>query len=124
MRLGDADEVIYVGLQQDGANLACASEQGRALICEASEVALLGGPGKGVKLIKLDDDDVLIGAQLLYRPSDALVVEKESGTSFMVSTRKYQPVSRGGKGHVMFKQGKLKSWLPPAPEVPKLPEPD
>jgi DNA gyrase subunit A len=123
MRLGDADEVIYVGLQQDGANLACASEQGRALICEASEVALLGGPGKGVKLIKLDDGDVLIGAQLLYRPSDALVVEKESGTSFMVSTRKYQPVSRGGKGHVMFKQGKLKSWLPPAPEVPKLPEP-
>jgi hypothetical protein len=35
------------------------------MICDASEVSLLSGPGKGVRLIKLDDDDEVLGARLL-----------------------------------------------------------
>ncbi|MDH5676417.1 MAG: DNA topoisomerase IV subunit A [Myxococcales bacterium] len=122
MRVDADDEVIYVGLDADDANLACASRSGRALICPASDVSLLSGPGKGVRLIKLDKGDGLVGVTLLYRPSDALVVARESGTEINVSTRKYQPVSRGGKGHAMFKRGSLSRVVLPPPEVPELGE--
>ena len=80
----------------------------------------MGGPGKGVRLIKLDDGDELIGAKLLYRPSEALVVEKESGTQLNVSTRGYTVVSRGGKGYAMFKRGELTKVVLEVPEAPAL----
>ena len=120
MRVGDDDEVVYVGLYQDKAKLACASRNGHALICEASEVSLLSGPGKGVRLIKLDADDVLVGAKLLYSASDMLVVEKESGTTMNVGSRSYSTVSRGGKGYAMFKRGSLTRVVSEVPEVPSL----
>ncbi|HKU39691.1 MAG TPA: DNA topoisomerase IV subunit A [Polyangiales bacterium] len=122
MRLDPGDEVIYVGLKKKGAFLACASVEGQALICDAEEVGVLAGPGKGVKLIKLEEDDTVIGAQLLYKPSDALIVEKESGSEFKVSREKYKPVSRGGKGHALFQRGTLAKVILPQPEVPTLPE--
>jgi DNA gyrase subunit A len=92
------------------------------LICDAEEVTLLAGPGKGVHLIKLEDGDLLVGAQLLYRKSDALIVEKESGTEFRVSVEKYKPVSRAGKGHALFQRGSIAKVVLPQPEVPSLPE--
>jgi len=122
MRVDQDDEVIYVGVATPKANLACASKDGRALICAVGEVALLAGPGKGVMLIKLDDKDELVAARLLRAPSDSLVVEKESGTELSISTRKYQPVSRGGKGHVMFQRGSVAKVVPEVPTVPSLEE--
>jgi DNA gyrase subunit A len=122
MRLEAGDEVVYVGLKKKGAYLACVSVSGRALICDAEEVTLLAGPGKGVHLIKLEDGDLLVGAQLLYRKSDALIVEKESGTEFRVSVEKYKPVSRAGKGHALFQRGSIAKVVLPQPEVPSLPE--
>jgi len=122
MRLDPGDEVIYIGLKRDRAFIACASVDGQALICDAEEVSVLAGPGKGVKLIKLGDEDVLVGAQLLYKASEALIVEKESGAELRISRDKYKPVSRGGKGHALFQRGSLAKVVTPSPEVPSLPE--
>jgi DNA gyrase subunit A len=122
MRLDPGDEVIYIGLKKDRAFIACASVDGQALICDAEEVSVLAGPGKGVKLIKLGDDDVLVGAQLLYKASEALIVQKESGAELRISRDKYKPVSRGGKGHALFQRGSLAKVVTPSPEVPSLPE--
>jgi len=122
MRLDEGDEVVFVGLPEKRARVACVSVGGRALICDAEEVALLAGAGKGVRLIKLEDGDLVVGAQLLVKPSDALIVEKESGTELKVSLDKYKPVSRGGKGHVLFQRGSVSKVVLAAPEVPSLPE--
>jgi DNA gyrase subunit A len=120
MRVGDDDDVLYVGLDADDAKLACASKKGRVLICPASEVSLLSGPGKGVRLIKLDGEDELVGAKLLYAASDTLLVEKESGAELSISTRKYHVVSRGGKGHAMFQRGSISRVVMEVPAVPAL----
>jgi DNA gyrase subunit A len=122
MRVDPGDEVIYVGLKKARGFVACASVDGQALICDAEEVSVLGGPGKGVKLIKLGDEDLLIGAQLLYKPNDALIVEKESGAELRITRDKYKAVSRGGKGHALFQRGSLAKVIVPQPEVPTLPE--
>ena len=122
MRLKKGDEVLYVDVRADKANLACATRRGKALICKASDVNLLSGPGKGVMLIKLDKDDEVLAAKLLNAPSSALSVEKDSGTNFALSTRKYKPVARGGKGHAMFKRGALARAITSVPQIPQLNE--
>jgi DNA gyrase subunit A len=122
MRLDEGDEVIYVGVKNKGAHVACATAEGHALICNADEVSLLAGPGKGVMLIKLGKDDHVVGAQLVYGQREALVVEKESGTELRVSLERYKPVSRGGKGHAMFQRGSVAKVVTIPPPVPSLEE--
>jgi DNA gyrase subunit A len=122
-RLGEGDEVIYVGVLDDGDHIAAASASGHALICEADEVALLAGAGKGVMLMKLEDDDELVGAKILRAKSNQLILLNEKGTEYDVSLRKYDAVSRGGKGHALFKRGRLESRVDDEIVVPVLEEP-
>ncbi|MCY4612540.1 MAG: DNA topoisomerase 4 subunit A [Nitrospira sp.] len=112
MKLRDQEEVVSVETLDPSAAtpvLAVASQRGRVLLCNAGEVGVLTGPGRGVTVIKLDPMDRVLAMRLLSRKQDQLVVVKqEGGTLFPISTRKYQPVTRGGKGHALFKRGTLK----------------
>jgi len=121
-RLADGDEVIYVDQMGEGDHVAAATADGHALICEAEEVALLAGAGKGVMLMKLEEGDSIVGAKLLRRKSDGVHFLNEKGTEYDVTLRKYDPVSRGGKGHALFKRGKLVERVPDEPEIPSLGE--
>ncbi|HJL31063.1 MAG TPA: DNA topoisomerase IV subunit A [Polyangiaceae bacterium LLY-WYZ-15_(1-7)] len=123
-RPAKGDEVVYVDVVEEGDRLACATEKRRALICEAEEVSLLAGPGKGVMLIKLGKGDMVIAAQLLKSDSDALVVQRDGGSDYRISTRKYQVVSRGGKGNEMFKRGVVSGMVYQEPTLPGFPAPD
>lgn len=123
MRLAEGDEVVFVGICQEGDHIACATHSGKALVCDTGEISLLSGPGKGVMLIKLEEEDLLVGAAVLRHAEDTLVVEKESGATLTIDAEK-QAVSRGGKGHALFKRGTLKGVVWPVPEVPELPEGD
>ena len=120
-RLKPDDQVLYVGHVEEGDRVACVSAERRALICAEGDITLLAGPGRGVTLLKLAPDDYLVGARLLRRDSDALVVTREGGAEYRVTTRKYDVVSRGGKGHVLFKRGGIESVVAPEPELPSFP---
>ena len=98
--------------------VAVASMKGRALLCKAEEVAQLAGPGRGVIVMKLDPNDVLIGFKLLVTKDDQLKLLKEGGGPLTVSLRKYQVVGRGGKGHALFKRGRLSGMELPQFSLP------
>jgi DNA gyrase subunit A len=121
-RLSEGDQVIYVDVMKTGDYVAAASERGHALICRADQVAVLGSAGKGVMLMKLEDGDVIVGAKLLRSKSDQLNLENEKGTPYDVTLRKYDAVTRGGKGHALFKRGKLVGKVAEDPELPSLGE--
>jgi DNA gyrase subunit A len=121
-RLAEGDEVIYLDVLGKGDYVAAATVEGYALICKADEVALLAGAGKGVMLMKLDDGDELVGAKVFHNKSDQLNLVNEKGTEYDVTLRKYNAVSRGGKGHQLFKRGKLASKVPDEIVLPELPE--
>ena len=111
MKLRDREEVVSVETLDPSAAtpiLAVASQRGRVLLCNAGEVGVLSGPGRGVTVIKLDPTDRVLAVRLLSRKQDQLVVLKQDGGAITITTRKYQPVSRGGKGHALFKRGTLK----------------
>jgi len=98
--------------------VAVASIKGRALLCKAEEVAQLAGPGRGVIVVKLDPKDTVIGFKLLCSKEDRLILIKEGGGTLPVSLRKYQVVGRGGKGHALFKRGRVNGMEPVELKVP------
>jgi DNA gyrase/topoisomerase IV subunit A len=83
----------------------------------------LAGAGKGVALMKLAERDRLVGAKVLREKSDVLTVVNEKGTTFDITLRRYAAVSRAGKGHALFKRGKLVGMVDEEPSVPELEEP-
>jgi len=101
--------------------VAVASIKGRALLCKAEDVAQLAGPGRGVIILKLEPKDTLVGFKLLCAKDDRLILLKEGGGPLTVTLRKYQVVSRGGKGHALFKRGKLAGVNPPEITLPIFP---
>jgi DNA gyrase subunit A len=118
------DEVVYVSFCEDEDRIACATRNGRALICSVDDISILSGAGRGVMLIKVQKGDWVIGASILADDSDALVVENDKGTERTITTRKYEVVSRGGKGFQLFKRGKLERVVWGEPTLPGFPAPE
>ena len=84
------------------------TERCRAIVCAAEEVNYLGGPGKGVRLIKVAKDDALLGFKASRGDRDLLTVETNRGAQKNISTVKYRTTSRGGVGTEIQKNGRIK----------------
>jgi len=123
-RPAKGDEVLFVSPCDEEDNIACATEQGRALICPVSEISLLSGAGKGVKLIRLQKGDRVVGSAVLEDDQSMLVVENANAKKFEISTRRYGVVSRAGKGFQLFKRGKLERVVWGEPTLPGFPAPE
>lgn len=123
MKVRDGEEVVNVeaiSLVSKTPIISVVSRKGRVLLCKAKEVGLLSGPGRGVTVIKLDSSDRLLASRLLYQKDDQLVAFKQEGAKLPISIRKYRPIGRGGKGHVLFKRGNLKDVQTLPIELPVL----
>jgi len=104
---GEGDEVLGVVPCNDGDVVVAATRAGHVLLCMADEIAKLEGPGRGVTVIKTDDDDVVIGF-IAGHKSDHLVVESEKGGKrFELAADPRQVKGRGGKGHQIVKRAQL-----------------
>ncbi len=120
-RLNEGDEVIAVALVQSNKDLAIVlASDGHALAVPASELALLSGAGKGTMVIKLADNERLLGAQLVAGPKGELNFTTEKGKAYRVSAESVKG-SRAARGEVVSKRGDrpLKVEPPPA-ELPVL----
>ncbi|HET7504182.1 MAG TPA: DNA topoisomerase IV subunit A [Kofleriaceae bacterium] len=104
---GEGDEIIGVVPCNDGDVVVTATRDGHVLLCKADEIAKLEGPGRGVTVIKTEDDDVVIGF-IAGVKSDQLVLETEkSGKRFELAADPKQVKGRGGKGHQIIKRAQL-----------------
>ncbi len=97
-RLAKGDRVVFANLIIDQETMFMATRDARVIHFALSDVPLLGGPGRGVKGIKLESDDECIGAMLLARPSDTLHVINDNDNKLAFGQAKYGVTSRGGKG--------------------------
>ena len=114
---GDA-EVVGVERASGGETLISASKMRRALLCGVDEVNFLGGPGKGVILVKLDDDDELLGIKVSRGPREVLTVETSMGGEQRIGPASYERTSRGGRGREIMKRGSLVRVVAEPPEAP------
>jgi DNA gyrase subunit A len=106
-RPGEGDEIIGVVACNDSDVVVAATRAGRVLLCKADEIARLEGPGRGVTVIKTEDDDLVIGF-IAGAKSDQLVVETEKGGKrFEIAADPKQVKGRGGKGYQLIKRAQL-----------------
>jgi DNA gyrase subunit A len=112
-------EVVGVGKATGNEPVICATKQGRVLLSPVNDVNYLSGPGKGVVLVKLDDqDDALVGFIVAKDKKQALVLESSGGGERSITASDYKPTGRGGKGHEVLKRGTFVRAIPQPPEPP------
>jgi DNA gyrase subunit A len=96
-----------------------ATAQARGLLAKATEINYLSGPGKGVILIKLtDDDDRVLGFMASKGERDLLTVETTRGGEQTISTGKYEVTGRGGKGRELLQRGGFVRIVRQPPDAP------
>jgi len=117
-RPSEGAEVLAVARLTGGEVLIAATTEARGVLCRADEVNYLSGPGKGVILIKLGDDDRVLGAIASSGDRDLLTVETTRGAEQTISTAKYEVTGRGGKGRELLQRGQFTRVLWPTPEAP------
>jgi len=104
---GEGDEMIGVVACNDGDVVVTATREGHVLLCKADEIAKLEGPGRGVTVIKTEDDDFVIGF-IAGLKSDQLVLETEKGGKRIeIAADPKQVKARGGKGQPVSKRAQL-----------------
>jgi len=117
-RPADGAEVVAVHRLSGGEVLIAATAEGRGILCKADEVNYLSGPGKGVILIKLGEDDHVLGAIASIGDRDLLTVETTRGAEQTISTAKYEVTGRGGKGRELLQRGGFTRVMWPMPDAP------
>lgn len=118
-RLAAGAEVVTVGILRGGETLILVTESARALLCPAEELNFLAGPGRGVVAIKIADGDRVLGGKASRGDRDLLTVLTARGAKKTVSTAKYAPTGRGGRGREILKQGRLGSIEIDPPVAPE-----
>jgi len=111
-------EVVAISKLTGGEVLIAATAEARGILCTADEVNYLSGPGKGVILIKLGDEDRVLGAIASTGDRDLLTVETSRGAEQTISTGKYEVTGRGGKGRELLQRGQFTRVIWPTPDAP------
>jgi DNA gyrase subunit A len=115
-RVAEGDEVVGVLPAGEKDVLCIVTADARALLCKADEAPELANPGRGVTMIKVADDDAVLGFGLGGpKEKEVIIAETESGKKLPVGPGHYQVTSRGGKGHQLAKRSKIAGVTLPQP---------
>ncbi len=100
IRLEAGDELRWVLIGEDNANIMLFSKKGKAITFASKEVRPMGRSAKGVKGIELDKDDEVVSADLFGEEDweKELVVITENGIGKKVKLSEFKLQHRGGKG--------------------------
>lgn len=119
-KLAEGDEIVSVHLVDDADLVIVATKEGRALVCKVDEINVLAGAGRGVTVLKTQDDDSVIGASTGPDGKVWLEVETTKGKSITVTSRNHEVTGRGGVGRELVKRDTLARVVPPALVVPEV----
>ena len=117
-RPAEGAEVVGVAPVTGQETLIAATAGARGMLCKIDEINFLAGPGKGVILIKVADDDRVLGFIASSGDRDLLTVETTRGGEQTISTTKYEVTGRGGKGRELLQRGGFVRIVWPPPDAP------
>ena len=111
----EGDEIVGVSGTSEDQIVIVATRHGHVLSCKAGEINKLENPGKGVTVIKVGEDDRVIGFISGTSRAQALYVETAGGKPHELHADSKRLTARGGKGQQIVKRSTLK--LTPQPVV-------
>lgn len=105
-------QVVDVRMTRVGERLlGTGTRFGRGALCRLSEVNFLSGAGKGVTVLKLGDEDRLVGFRVMAEdsPTDEglRLIRDEGGKELVVHPKYVKITGRAGKGQNLVKRGLL-----------------
>jgi DNA gyrase subunit A len=106
-RPSKGSEVVGAEIVHGDETIIAASKGRRAILCSVEEVNYLSNAGKGVQLLKLGQDDRLLGFKIATSDRDTLTVKTSMGGQQRINTGKYEVTGRGGRGREIIKKGSL-----------------
>src|SRR5262249_50297194 len=119
-KVAEGDEIVDVKPAPDEGVLVVAS-QTHTLVCDVAEVNILANPGRGVTVIKTDDDENVVG----FCVNEPLTLESEKGKTMEVKPLKKDRAPRGSRGSLAFsRKERVARVVSAPPTVPALPAPD
>jgi len=118
-RPADGAEVVGVDRVTGKETMIAATAEARGMLCPIEEINYLAGPGKGVILIKLSDEDKVLGFIASTGDRDLLTVETTRGAEQTLSTTKYEVTGRGGRGRELLQRGGFSRVIWPTPPAPQ-----
>ncbi len=107
------DEILAVVPCNDGDVVVTATRDGHVLHVKADEIAKLEGAGRGVTVIKTQDDDVVVGFIAGVKSDVLKVATEKGGKEYELAADPKQVGTRGGKGRQIVKRATLR--LVPSP---------
>ena len=97
-RVVPGDRVVSVELIRDADSVFIVTRKARLIHFGIDDVPILSGAGKGVRGIKVETGDSVLGFKQMTRPSDALRVTTNADKTMAFGQTKYTITSRGGRG--------------------------
>jgi len=115
-KVTDGDEVVNVLPFKAKQVLCMVTAKTHAVMCKADEAAELANPGKGVIMIKVAEDDAVVGFGLGDPYGDEiLTAELDNGKKVAMGPGHDEVTSRGGRGHALARKGKVVRVIYPEP---------
>ena len=105
INLDDGDELGWVKLTNGSNLIIIATKNGKCISFDEQQARLIGRTARGVRAIKLQGDDCVVGADVLYDDKPVLTVA-EDGLGRLSPASEYPIYSRAGLGQINFKCGK------------------
>ncbi len=109
--LDSGDEVISARLTDGNSQIIVGSMHGKAIVFPEDQVRVMGRQAQGVRAIKLDDKDKVIGMDVIHSEEDLVINFTEFGYGKKTPVGKYPVQNRAGKGvftvHITPKSGNL-----------------
>ncbi len=102
MTLRNGDQLIEAKLVDKDEDIMLVTKNGMAIRFNEKDIRETGRSAQGVRGIKLDKDDEVIGMQKLSQGSNLLLVS-EKGYGKLTSVDEFNPQKRGGKGLHCYK---------------------
>ena len=109
--LEEGDEVISARITTGTPRVIVASKAGKAIIFPVDQVRVMGRQAQGVRAIKLDKGDTVVGMDVIVNDDDMVINLTEYGFGKKTVVSKYPVQNRAGKGvstvHITKKTGDL-----------------
>jgi DNA gyrase subunit A len=109
--LDPGDEVMSARITTGNTRIIVASRSGKAIIFPADQVRVMGRQAAGVRAIKLDEGDTVVGMDVITSDDDLVINLTEYGFGKKTVVSKYPVQNRAGKGvytvHITRKTGDL-----------------
>ncbi|MDR2861936.1 MAG: DNA gyrase subunit A, partial [Syntrophobacterales bacterium] len=102
MSVDDGDALIDVQMTNNQQDVFLGTKKGKAIRFHAGDVRDMGRTARGVTGIRMDDDDCVVGVEILSE-GNAILTVSENGYGKRALVEEYPLHHRGGKGTINLK---------------------